>query len=93
MSKKNKMYEYQKHVKSDLNIKLNNIRNMVKNKNFKNAYNELKKLEDEYMYNPYYIEQLGIYYYELAQMNNNNKEYFSNTLDYFNSITSENNKC
>ena len=26
MSKKNKMYEYQKHVKSDLNIKLNNIK-------------------------------------------------------------------
>ncbi len=93
MSKKDKMYEYQKHVKSDLNIKLNNIRNMVKNKNFKNAYNELKKLEDEYMYNPYYIEELGIYYYELAQMNNNNKEYFSKALDYFNSITSENNKC
>lgn len=93
MRHKNKaIYEFSNYNQSYLNNKLAKVGNMIKNNNFKNAFFILKELEEDYAYDKYYILECGIYYYELAQYENNSKQLFSKSLEYFESLTNSNKK-
>ena len=88
MRHKNKAaYNIVKHSQSELNNKLKIVRNFVKGNNFKRASLILKDLEEEFSYDKYYILECGIYYFELAQFEENSNVLFSKSLEYFEDLT------
>ena len=91
MRHKNKAaYNILKHNQSELNNKLKLVRNFVKESNYKSAFSILKNLEEEFSYNKYYILECGIYYFELAQFEENSSILFSKSLEYFESLITSN---